>query len=812
MSRKLKLISVFCIILSLLFSNSTGIIFADTIEQATTEEESNVEELKFGNTSDNILDGGSMAYYNENKFYYIDEDGLHYCDCISDKDSVLSKNISVDCSNLNVFETKAYYTENSSNGASVLKSIDLNSLTIDTITEFKSSVDYLYVVNQQYATFLMEGVVYNYFFESKETETISTQKNITFFIPTTYGNLFSTGTAEKTIYANDKLVLSKVTSFYDDIGFLVFTRAEDDYQVALESLFSGSFVESEDVESYSLYDEYDTNEFFDNIDYNNCGSKVGTKEIPETIDENSSTAKPVDSVDTDEVISSKSFSPKTAVMASYSKRGYELTKDQKKIVDRAYKMYNTKWVAQKTIAGWRGETKFIKGRTYRIPYGQPVYAGKYIGFSCSLDDFVKYTKDKNSKMYTKKSTFEGGKTSTYYANDCSSFVSYSWGISKQTTGTIDNTAVSYGKSTSKLRIGDCLNLSGKHVVLITNIIKKRNNASDIVEIIEQTPPMLKRSTCTKAELTRKYLNKGYTIYRHRGIKVSNNVAGKEKALKATFKVMANSKELKNKPSESGKLTRKLLKGSTVTVTGYLYNSVGNLWYKTSKGDYIFHSYLNATSKGKVPSNYINEKYLVDKTTGVLKTTPYSAGKTVKKLSKGTIVTVINYVKNSQGKKWYYTSSGNVYSSSLRKIKPLKDTFNVMCSYRNANKLPYKDSTKTRKITKGNSVTVTGYLYNSVGNVWYLTTKGDYISIGYLDTPSVGKTPSDYVNKDFVVDTTKCVIKSTPYSAGTTIKKLSKGTVVKVSTYVKNSYGHKWYRTSEGFIYSGYLTKLKEVSK
>ena len=54
------------------------------------------------------------------------------------------------------------------------------------------------------------------------------------------------------------------------------------------------------------------------------------------------------------------------------------TQNRLNIVARANHMYDSTWVCQKTVSGW-GAT-FYAGNTYRIPYGQPVTTGKYVGF------------------------------------------------------------------------------------------------------------------------------------------------------------------------------------------------------------------------------------------------------------------------------------------------------------------------------------------------------------------------------------------------------------------------------------------------
>ena len=97
-----------------------------------------------------------------------------------------------------------------------------------------------------------------------------------------------------------------------------------------------------------------------------------------------------------------------------------LTTNQQNIVDRANYLWNTTWVCKKTVLGWNNAYTFSQGSTYHIPYGQPIYSGKYVGFGVSVDDFLAATKDPNSVFYNSRSVCE--KESTYYATDCSAFV------------------------------------------------------------------------------------------------------------------------------------------------------------------------------------------------------------------------------------------------------------------------------------------------------------------------------------------------------------------------------------------------------
>ena len=197
------------------------------------------------------------------------------------------------------------------------------------------------------------------------------------------------------------------------------------------------------------------------------------------------------------------------------------TTSQQNIVAWADYYYNLTWTAKKTVSGWKGNYTYSKGNSYRLPYGQPVTKGKYIGYGVSIDDFLSATNDIDSVFYTTKSYYSGySSNSVYYATDCSGFVSLCWGISRNTTASIPNRGTGLGSLSSstvnKLQIGDCLNsTSDGHVVLVTDVVYSGDTVKT-VEITEQTPPQLKRTTYTASELVSKYNSKGYSIYRYNG--------------------------------------------------------------------------------------------------------------------------------------------------------------------------------------------------------------------------------------------------------------------------------------------------------
>ena len=205
----------------------------------------------------------------------------------------------------------------------------------------------------------------------------------------------------------------------------------------------------------------------------------------------------------------------------FSTDAHAVTTNQQNIVARADYMYNSTWVCQKTIYGWNYRYTFYAGQTYHLPYAWPVHAGAYIGFGISTEDFLAAAADPNNAFYKYRSYVSGVSYSysTYYGSDCSSFVSWCWGIKRNTTYTIPNYSTYIGSvstynSTWKLQLGDALN-SQDHVVLVTDLQYDSNGAIKQIEITEQTPPQMKRTYHTPASLSAKY-GGSYSIYRYYG--------------------------------------------------------------------------------------------------------------------------------------------------------------------------------------------------------------------------------------------------------------------------------------------------------
>ena len=133
------------------------------------------------------------------------------------------------------------------------------------------------------------------------------------------------------------------------------------------------------------------------------------------------------------------------MIPAISPRVHAASQSQMNAVARADYMYNATWVCQQTVAGW-GDT-FYAGNTYHIPYGQPINSGKYVGYAASVEEFLEAAATPGSVFYTGRSYYTGT-TAPYYVTDCSSFVSWCWGISRTTTYYIPSVSTKIGAATT----------------------------------------------------------------------------------------------------------------------------------------------------------------------------------------------------------------------------------------------------------------------------------------------------------------------------------------------------------------------------
>ncbi len=334
-------------------------------------------------------------------------------------------------------------------------------------------------------------------------------------------------------------------------------------------------------------------------------------------------------------------------------------------------------------------------------------------------------------------------------------------------------------------------------------------------ILTKKVPHIFYYTCTEAG--------SYTAYvsavNDGGYVDSNVVSWTVKPLmdfSGSFKVKASSKVIRKGPTSSYSVVKTVYSGDTVNVVGYTYNEVGNLWYKTDSGNFIFHSCLENIDGTALPSSdYLNATAKVMSSSKSVWSYPNGKTDPVSELKSGDIVNIIGYLYNEYGTLWYELSDGTYVNSSYLKFITSNirtpsnyyiNTYKVIASEKTLKSDPYSSSDTTRVLKKGDTVTTVFYMYNRYGNLWYMTDNYDFIYESYL-VPKEGTTdsPSVYCYRSFDCNTDK-VEQSEPYAVATTIKTISKNSRITTIGYVINLYGNKWYETDDGtFIYESELT-------
>ena len=274
-------------------------------------------------------------------------------------------------------------------------------------------------------------------------------------------------------------------------------------------------------------------------------------------------------------------------------KAHAVTQNQQNIVDRANYFFETTWVCQKTIMGWRDEFTFEAGQTYRLPYAQPVNSGQFIGYGVTLEDFLVAAADVNSVYYSRQSEFNGW-TSAYYGTDCAAFVAMCWGTVRQDCSTLPYYSTNIGvvstANLSKIQLGDALDsTSVGHVVLVTDLSYDDNGNLSQIEITEQTPPQLKRSYFTPSELVEKYGDAFY-IYRYYGTVPEAPVRGYIsdcQVLAASCNIqITEDTPIMSLPcagdvDESSEQIGMASVGGSYVATKLFKNTVGELWYRVA---------------------------------------------------------------------------------------------------------------------------------------------------------------------------------------------------------------------------------------
>ena len=300
------------------------------------------------------------------------------------------------------------------------------------------------------------------------------------------------------------------------------------------------------------------------------------------------------------------------------------------------------------------------------------------------------------------------------------------------------------------------------------------------------------------------------------------------------------------PYGSCETVKTLSKGTTITVTQSVKNYEDHTWYKYG-GGYIFSDYVKkhssctwnsgewitkatctasgskkytctlcgATKTSAVNAlghNYVdgvcsrckawkvksttdinNLKYVVTTDNAKVHKGPYGSCDTLKTLSKGTVITVTQSVKNYEDHTWYKYSGGYIYSDYVKK--------HASCTWNSGEWIT--KATCTASGSKKYTCTLCGATKTSAVNA---------LGHNYVDGVCSRckawkvKSTTDINNLKYVVTTDNAKVHKGPYGSCDTLKTLSKGTVITVTQSVKNYEDHTWYKYSGGYIYSDYVKK------
>lgn len=438
-----------------------------------------------------ILNGGTIAEDGE-VTYYSDEQGLHRSSV--ERDQLVSDDTA---ENINIYDNTLYYTVTEGD-ASQIKRLELDSYKESEIFALNGEIGQMYLVDGEYICYSLDGSVYQLELETGESEQIETVGEAFSFLPTEYGIVYAVGELfDVDIYAGDKLVSENAVSYYADKGYILVETEGQQYQVNLQEAFK----DGGSLEEVSIYDTVGLSEIFcAEDDCKECEANYQAF--------------------LNEDISLGSYQIQEAPEEGLYKT---LSAGQTNVVMRARQQAEIKWTPLSTVKGWRGEYTFTAGTAYYgIPYGQPVNQGYYTPYDATFSTFSSAVKNGSSLFYTSSSSY-GSKTSTYYASDCSAFVSWAWGLgSRQTTNTLNSRGTVISNwTTYSMQVGDILNLSGSHCVLVSDIRYDSKGAVCSVEIMEQTPPICKTTrygdggTKSLSTLTSSYSS--YTLVRHKNI-------------------------------------------------------------------------------------------------------------------------------------------------------------------------------------------------------------------------------------------------------------------------------------------------------
>lgn len=471
---------------------------------------------KSGNTDINILNGGVMLR-DGGDFYFV-ENGIFVQK--NDENLKLSSDRG---KNLNLYNGYIYYTVGSE-----LRRVPQNGGNVEKVFSAGTEIKQLYVLDGD-IEFLAGGRLYKESKDSGSIKTISAITDVEGFIPTQYGDVLLQGKVfDYTIMINGKAVLTNVTSCYTDSGYLAVSIQNENYMIELKKLFNG-FDAKTDLLDFNIHgtialatllkpdDAILTDKDVDNDkNLSTVAQSTGdTGTMSLMADDVSNLTDPTQTMTPETTQSPEVTLQPTATPIPTVSEG------QKNIVKRARQLTEIKWTPLEDIYQWGQAGVFKAETTYTgIPYGQPINCNGYIGYGVSIETFASSVLDNTSKFYTTYSTYN--KTAPSMSTDCSGYVSYAWGlVNRLTTYSMTGVAsIVSDQSIYSLQIGDCIDKTSSHIVLVSGL--SYDSAGNItgIEIMEETPVITRvtkygnGASKTLSNFQSSYLNNGFVIYRN----------------------------------------------------------------------------------------------------------------------------------------------------------------------------------------------------------------------------------------------------------------------------------------------------------
>ncbi len=449
-----------------------------------------------------ILVDGIRYYGNDKGLFYLDDSGEK---CVEVK-------LLDDCAeNLNYWNGYLYYTV-FENGETRLIQTNLKTLerTIKKVWE-NQKIGQLYLINDGEFLYSSGDTIFSLDSDTLEEATEWEISGLELFAPTEYGYVYSVRNGEGySVYLNQVLLAEQCEHFNVvelDRLYVSCTIDEDHLYYCLEEIpqydvailcsnGETAAVETDEIEAYTSADlglEIEIEKLFELLRTNEGGS-----------DENPPGKYGIEA---------------TVEDLKAASNGETLTSNQKNIIKRARQMMEIEWIPLCNIKAFANGKTFPAGQTIKgLLYGMCV-KGEYVPWECDFSKFLSETKDKNSKLYTDRGSYNGNEC-PYYACDCSSFVSYAWDLDKRmTTDGLKKVSVEREEA-EEVQVGDILlrvnsSVGSNHVILVVGVKHDAsNNISQVITNESKTDGvyMTYQHKYTKDEYERKLSKEDYSVY------------------------------------------------------------------------------------------------------------------------------------------------------------------------------------------------------------------------------------------------------------------------------------------------------------